>query len=635
MGIVFAGQKPVPAKLTTPARFEIKVEPSKKGRKAIVSINPQQVQPASHMSAEWHYWVPPLDTQLPKPKIYWTKLYIGTDEKFYKQGYRWGISIGGTPEEFKRSALYLPEGGINLPNGKYMIAIRQNQAGKKEVVIGKEDRGTDKRTLDAFAKGIKPVTNQFNEVLGVSNHSMLISRGKPYVPGVSDPDDYSAAFAGEIEIINHRINTMNDQTGQIFGPNGLIAPPDKADLVKDMAMKQPDYEDGKSAALKAAHDTLMEITGNPDIRMVKVKFFNDGLSAAALQQPQALKIKAAKAASLETILKEPSMQALFDQFINEPEKQARLLKAFAQHGEFRYAAMDLQKKLVDRGTLKPEQGAALALELLDSPDAMSLFLPESPYFIAGLSDNTKRKLLSAYNAMPKEDRPEFRKLLLTLKQHRNLVKALAGQRVPGSMFRAVLQELDTSDKTSGLVQSLFNTAMTLPEIEPYDLSGTDAMLIGHISLAGKVISDLEKRAKKHKRKELTVILQNNPFNGGIVSLGKLRPHIERLRQLQEQGITIYASPAFKTNRAYDYLKDLFVFAHSPMTSEDAVDRNDIQGLLTVYGVNTKSLHTFAQERFRKRWGNNQIITAYALKDPAFKAFLEDLNWIVNLPIASI
>ncbi len=628
----FAGSRTV----TTPARYEITVTPPDAGKKKTrVHVAADQVSPASRMSSEWHYWAPRPGQNLGPGRLYWTRFYIGTDPDFYNQGLRWGVSMGGTAQEFRRSALYLPGGGINLPNGKYMIAIRQNAAGKKEVVIGKEDRGCDKRVLNALHQGLRPETNQFDEILGVSNHSMLISRGKPYEPGSSDSDEFSAAFAGEIEVVNHRINTINDQTGQIFGPNGLVKPPSEAAIPADLAMKQPGYEEGKSAALKNARDTLAQITGDDDIRLVKVTFVNDGLDEASLRQPRDLGLKKIDAAALAAILEEPEIQGLFDQLVNDPEAQMRLVEGLARHGELRYAVQDLRHKLVERGTLKPEQATSLAVEVLSTPEAMGLFMPASPAFIPGLSDNTKRKLVTAYNRMDPETRPEFRKLVRDLKGRRNLVRFLTGQRIPGSLFRLALPEPERADKAAGLVKHIFDTALVLSKEEPHDLSGTHVTLIGHVGTAGKQLRELESKARRHGGKGMTVVIQNNPFNGSILKMEALRDNIARLKRLQQRGVTVYASPDFKTNRAYEYLTDLFVFAHPPMTGEDAVERQDTRHLLKAYGVDPDALHAFARARFKKRWANNQIVAAYALQDKAFRRFLRDVDWSVSLPLATV
>lgn len=620
----------------TPASYEITVTPPPEGKKKTrVSVNAENVEPAAQMSSEWHYWAPRPGVALPPGRLYWTKFYIGTDERFYNEGFRWGVSLGGSKEEFRRSALFMPGGGINLPNGKYMIAIRQNAAGKKEVVLGKEDRGCDKRVLSAFHQGVRPETNQLDEILGVSNHSMLISRGRPYVPDSSDPDDFSAAFAGEIEILNHRINTINDQTGQIFGPNGLIKPPSEAGIPGDLAMKQPDYEDGKSAALKAARETLAEITGQDDLRLVKVKFVNDGLKADELHQPRESRIKKIDAAALADILEEPEIQSLFDQLINEPQDQMRLVTALARQGEMRLAVLDLRHKLVERGTLKPEQGTALALELLENPQALGLFMPESPAYIPGLSDNTKRKLVTAYNAMAPESRPDFNDLVLDLKQRRNLLRFLTGQRVPGSLFKLILPNLDRTDQTAGLVKHTLETALAQSKEEPLDLSGTNAALVAHVATAGRQIRDLERQARKNGAESITVVIQNNPFNGSILKMDDLQDNLKVLRRLQKGGAKIYAGPDFKRNRAYEYLNDLFVFAHPPLTSEDAVDRQDMRRVLDAYGVDTDALHAFARGRFRKRWANNQIVVTHAMQDKNFRRFLRDVDWSVSLPLATV
>jgi hypothetical protein len=621
--------------VVTPGQFEITAAPTRKGKKSVITVAADKVAFSTHMSSEWSYWYPHKTVPLGENKLYWTKNYIGTDAQFYKKGYRWGVSLGGTPETFKRSALYMPGGGINLPNGKYLVAIKADDKGKKEVILGKEDRPAGDRVIKAFKAGQLPETNQFKEIMGVSNHSMLISRGQPFDP--SKPYQFSTVFAGEVEILDHQVNAMNDQTGQIFGPNGLIAPPNGSNPGTDLVVKQKGYELDKSASLKSAMETLYTLTGHEGIRLIKVRFFDDTPPAEDLKQPRSVKLKRKAADAVITHLAEPRRQAMLDQLQLDPAKQIRFMKALGKNTDFRYGVLDLKDDLTARGTLKPEQATSLAVELMESPEALGLFLPESPYFIAGLSDNTKRKLVTAYNEMPTEERPEFRQLVRTLKQHGNLIRLMIGQRVPGSAFPRILEDIPAADRAAKTVQNIFNNASTLASTNPADvaqLEDTDPELIGNISTAKKRIGELEEKADKKGADRITVVIEKNPFNGTGLTVDDLPRNIRHLRKLHEDGVKVYVDPAFKTNKALEYLTDLYAFAHAPQTRKDAVVLHDMKTLLGAYDVNADDLHTFAQERFKKRWANMHIVTAYALKEKPFRRFLNDLNWVLTLPVAT-
>jgi hypothetical protein len=638
-GIRFSGSKAVmpDVVIETPQKLTIKLHPVS-CKKAQVIFDRHQVSPAPSFKPQWVYWYPHKDTPLGHKRLYWTKNYIGTDADFYNAGYRWGVSIGGNHQEFKHSSLYLPGGGINLPNGKYLIAIRESSQGNREIVLGKESRGIDKRLLPQFHQGVMPEANYRNEVLGVSNHSMLISRGKPYDSAQSNPDDYSASFAGEVEIVDHRINVINDQTGQLFGPPGLIKPPSPSITDTDATEEQPTYELDKSAALKYAKETLAEITGNPDMRLVKVLFINQvNHNPPPSEDSLMLKLHQKRAEKLTQIIQQNGVQGLFDQLQSEPTAQKRLFEVLSKNSDSVYAVLDLRDKLIEGGTLKPLQGAGLAVELLETPEAIGLFNPDSSSFIPSLSDNTKRKLITAYNKLDPDQRPDLNTVISFFKAQPQLIRFLSGQRTPGGFLKAVLLNPQKTGEVVTLVEKMFNTASINTNAKDeglIPLEGDDPELIGHVSTSAKRIKDISKKAKRVGADNLTVLIQNNPFNGTRMDLSQLQHNIRQIQKLQDKGVTIYGDSRFRTNRAMMYLTDLYAYAHPTVTAEDATILQDMKRLFKVYGVDSDDLHKFARDRFKERWGNTHIVAAYALKNKSFKRLLEDLNWVVNLPLAT-
>lgn len=634
-----ASRRPKAWQISTPDQLSLSVRPTADDTGAEVTLKASPDLDPSHMRSRWHYWHPHPDTPLGTSRLYWTRNYIGTDEAFYNQGYRWGVSLGGSLEAFKHSALYLPGNRINLPNGKYLIAIRQDDQDHKELVIGKEDRGADQRVLEALHQGKAPQTNQRNELLGVSNHSMLISRGQPYTPETSNPFEFSAAFGGEAEVFANRIRVINDQTGQLFGPNGLVKPPAEATQEEDRTIKQPNIDLDKAAALKDAKDTLetMGLNGGEPIRTVKVEFFNNAPPAKTLRAPRTLTLPGISAARLQQYLSEPRIQGLLDELAHDPKMQDRLVTGLARNGDYRFAVLDLRQRLITQGNLKPLQATQLVVELLEAPEALGLFETQSPYFLAGLTDNTKRKLLAAYNRLSPKKRPQPRQLIQSLKHHPDVLRFLMGQRVPGPAMRQVVGDVEAASQVAGLVQSIFNTALSDAPLGPEDLvqlEGTDPELMGNVSTSGRRLKDIAEKVSKKGASAVMLFLQKNPFNGTGLSVDKLPDNLARIRRLHQQGVTVYCDPGFRHNKALTYLTNLYAFAHAPTTSQDAVIRQDMENLLGAYGVNAKELHAFVREKFEKRWVNKQIVAAYAQQNKAFYRFLEDLGWILNQPLAS-
>ncbi len=636
----FGGKRrPKAWQISTPDQLSLSIRPTADNAGSEVTLQAPPGMAPTHMRSRWQYWHPHPDTPLGTSRLYWTRNYIGTDEAFYKAGYRWGVSLGGSLDAFKHSALYLPGNRINLPNGKYLIAIRQDDQARKELVIGKEDRGSDQRVLEAFHQGKAPETNQRNELLGVSNHSMLISRGQPYNPETSNPFEFSAAFGGEAEVFANRIRVINDQTGQLFGPNGLVKPPSEATKEEDRTIKQPDIDLDKAAALKDAKDTLeaMELNGGDPIRTVKVEFFNDAPAPKDLKAPRTLTLPGISSTRLQQYLSEPRIQGMLDELAHDPKMQDRLIGGLAQNGDYRFAVLDLRNRLITQGNLKPLQATQLAVELLESPEALGLFETQSPYFLAGLTDNTKRKLLAAYNRISPKKRPQPRQLIQSLKHHPEVLRFLMGQRVPGPAMRQVVGDVEAASQVAGLVQSIFNTALSEAPLGPEELvqlEGTDPEMMGNVSTSGRRLKDIGEKVNKKGASAVMLFLQKNPFNGTGLSVDKLPDNLARIRHLQEQGVTVYCDPGFRNNKALTYLTNLYAFAHAPTTSQDAVIRQDIENLLGAYGVDAKDLHAFVREKFEKRWVNKQIVAAYAQQDKAFYRFLEDLGWILNQPLAS-
>lgn len=625
--------------VTTAKQFEISLQkrPDKKTR---VEVNGDKVTFSNPLTAKYHLWQPPEGKTPTTPNRLWTKRYIGTDAGFYKAGYRWGVSLGGTPEEFKKSSLYLPGGGINLPDGKYVVGLRADAEGKIEVVIGKEERGIDQRVIADFKDGKKPEANGRKEILNVANHSMLISRGQPFESGKGNEDKFSAYFAGEVNVEDFQFNAINDQSGQFFGPNGLTSPTKTGQEPTDNEkfMKQPDYEKQKTNALEFAKATLESITGQKDrqqdIHMVKVEFVRDAAPLDELKLPRETKIKASQTEKLVTYLKEKPVQDLVDMFETEPEDQLRLLEALAKNGKQHNVILNLTQQMVIKGTMKPEQAAKLALELFVMPQAVEMFLPDSPLFIPGVTDNSKRKLIAGYNALGLESEqplPEFVKSLKN--EHPIILQFLMGRRMAGGYVKLALSNLKDAAKAIFSTLSLFKFADKPATIlaPKATLAGDNPKFIWRLESSLKPL-EKQLKADSDENSPTEIVILNNPFDGKTeVATAALQDNVKRLRELSTEGATVYRTENTNIDRAVDYLTNLFAYAYEPQTAQTQLFQKEIQSLLNGYGVDAQELRSFAKDKFQGRWSNDQIVAAYAQEHKAFRSLLNDLAWFRDLP----
>lgn len=638
-----SGQPPKPRgrapMVTTPGGYQVSLAPSRRNREEVtVKLTPTKQQFAPAMASTWNYWAPTKTTPLGRVKSYWTRTYIGTDAGFYQAGYRWGVSLGGTRDTFKYSALYRPEGGINLPNGKYLVAIKRTGQGHVEVVVGKEARGIHQRILPELHNGKAPDTNQFREILGVSNHSMLISRGQPYDNKTPRPDDFAALFAGEFEVVNHQIEALNDQTGQLFGPAGIVKPPHEAQLPADKADQQPAYEDDKSAALVEAKRLLEEITGGKDIRLIKVRFFNSAPPVKQLLKSRVVSIPKSQAEAVKAMLQEPSVQSLIDGFDADPERQVRLIQGLSKNGDQRQAILDLIDTLTTAGTLKSEQATKLALELFDEPRAMGFFHPQSPFYLARISDNTKRKLVAAYNREKRDHPDSFTDFVKTLRKNPHLERFLVGQRVPVKLFRSLLPNVARAEGITEVVQAIFNFNGAIRQQfkdETLDLTNAEPERAGLINASTCRLKTFEERATRKNAPKLTLFLDHDPFGGQNLQTDSLLKSLKILKRLQKKGIPIYRNIESNHNATLGFLTDLYAHAHPPATTVDAVTRDQMQMLLGTYEVKDTDLYAFTRERFSDRWANKQILAAFAMESKPFRRFLQDLHWYLSLPTATL
>lgn len=618
----------------TPSNLTLNVETETNGQSRI-DIETDKADFSSPYAPSYLFWMPDEQERLKigAPKPLWTKEYIGTDKAFYKAGYRWGVSMGNSHEAFKQSDLYSPDGGINLPNGRYMIVIKTDESGNvSDVVIGQQDRGIDKRVIEAFKSGEKPVTNSGKEILDVSNHSMLVSRGNPFDIEKSNHQDYSSVFAGEIGVVNNKISFINDQSGQFFGPNGLVAPTaDPENITKEAkVMKQDDYDQIKSNALFYAKNALEDITGQSDINIVKVEFLVDGLSEDEFRQTRSVTLDDSMAASVEACLKQPSVQALFDAFAHEPDKQLRLIESLSKNGDQQRAIFALTAQLENNGTLKDVQAQKLALELFETPEAIGLYLPESDLYIEKVSENSKRKLLASYNKMPQDERPDFPAFVRDLKNHPAFVSFLVGRRVSGGFLKATVAQLDVASKIAGKVMSLFNKPVKLPDYMMPEL-GEDTRYLHNLTRAGKEIKAITEAVKKDASGEMDVILNNDPFRGfHNANSESLHKNIKALKKLQANGVDVYRRNKAFPEEALSYMTNLYAHAFPPTNANHARLQQEMNTLLKTYDIDTSELFAYVQKRFANRWSNDQIIAGYATESKPFRQLVNDLSWFQNL-----
>lgn len=253
-----------------------------------------------------------------------------------------------------------------------------------------------------------------------------------------------------------------------------------------------------------------------------------------------------------------------------------------------------------------------------------------------MSENTKRKLLKAFNALSPEEKPSFKALILNLQQHPNLILFSKGQRVPGSSLKNILLNMNKADNLATMVHHIFtSSANSNPTdvAEPVHLEETDPEVINHISTSAKRIRQIKDKAHHKGANKITVFISKNPFNGTGLALSELPKNIKALRELHAQGVTMYCDPSFKNNKAMAHPSDLYAFAHAPATSGDAVIIQEVKNLLAAYKVDIEDLQQFARKRFEKRWGNLHIVNAYAIENSNFKRFLKDLDFMISLPVA--
>jgi hypothetical protein len=623
--------------IETPKHFKFSFEPGKKGNKTHVTVSKDEVAFSSPLKPTYKLWQPGPDFQ-PKPAMgVWTRRYIGTDKAFYEQGYRWGVSLGNTPESFKASGLVRPDGGINLPDGKYMIVFRGDANGVKEIVIGKEDRGIDKRFLKALGEGNPPKTPDDKQILGVANHSMLASRGQ--VMNGKNKGDFSVIFAGEITVEDNFINTLNDQSGQFFGPNGVMKPisgdatPDDADKV----MKQPEYDAMKTNALVAAKTALEKVTGHQNIHMIKVVFVRDAEPVEVLQQPIETKIKTEHLQKLEQWLAEPEIQALFDLLDARPELQERLIKGLALNGSSRRPILKLVQELVAKETVKPEQGAKLAVELFTEPNGIGLFVPGSPYHIQELSDNTKRKLLEAFNGSEIKTENSLGDLVSNLKhKHPVVIQFMVGRRIAGGYIKRVLTDLKDAAEAVRHTIRLFSPSSsactTSTDAGAPIRIGNDPVLINRLDRGKRALKDVARLHEKKPDKPIDVVLMANPFDLPDFESGNdLAKGIQLLRKLQKDGVDVFRSDGASEKQPMEYLNNLFAHVHPAQTPQEVIQKNKIKALLKQYDIVPEAIRDFAMSKFEGRWANDLIVASYAQEDKGFRTLLEDLVWYRSLP----
>ncbi|MBY0404584.1 MAG: hypothetical protein K2X66_11845, partial [Cyanobacteria bacterium] len=534
------------------------------------------------LSPQYFLWQPPAGKQPIPPRLLWTKRYIGCDPGFYAQGYRWGVSLGNSPETFKKSALYLENGGINLPDGKYVIAIRANAQGVTDIVLGKEERGIDLRVISEFKAGKRPVTTHGKEILNVANHSMLISRGQPYDPKTSNPEEFSAYFAGEIGIDDYKINYINDQTGQLFGPNGLIQPLKEGDTnaVSDQFMKQKDYEDRKLGALEFARTKIEEITGQKDIHLIKVEFVKDNTPESQLKKLRQLNLKAERAEQLASLLQDSKVQAqiygLIDAFDREPQEQIRLIKALSKHGDTHAEKIfALTNDLIQQGLLKPEQASKLALELFVEPEGLKLFKKASSLNLSGISENTKRKLLAAYNKLGLKEEISVSELASKMKEeHPGLIKFLIGRRLAGGYVKLALSNLEKAAQSALATLNLLKWGdKRYGAKTPLTPLGDCPEFIWKVETSTEKLNALQKSYLKNPLQHLELLLLRNPFEIGPqehpAQFAKVfRKNLATLQKIQKKGATLLRLDTQPIDRQLGFIANLFVYAHNQLNITD-------------------------------------------------------------------
>ena len=624
-GLRFGGNP----EITTPKGFTVQVEPpadsSQKGARSTVRVEGDQVTFSRPLEARYQYWLPQPGEIREDLAPLWTHDYVGTHEGFYNAGYRWGVVLDDV-------LMTKPNGkrGVNLPDGKYMIAIKQQAGGRSEVVIGLQDRGIDQAVLSAFDAGNPPAEKAS---LKVSNHTMLITRGKPV--DWDNPDAIATVFCGEIDVRDNRIEAANDQSGQFFGPKGLTQPlkPGEEAPADSRVMKNPAYDQIKSTALLHATQVLEALTGQSDIRMVKVAFVDDNPPDAELRTPRTLDLKPRHANKLTKYLVEPAMQTLVDQFDNDPKAQTRLLKALGKNGKYRHAILELCTQLQNQGTLKPEQAPKLTLELLQTPDAIGLFLPQSPLYLPQLSDNTRRKVAAAYNKLFADTKnPKgFSEFVQEIRQYPSMISFLTGRRVAGGFIKGALDDMGGMTDAITLLGDLLRTINAPPAQERQTVKHPLNVLFT-LHNAGKQIGNIEKRLKKRDPVREPVIVYNNPFELPVLSAQpKLAKNIARLRKLEERGVPVSRLPASTPETLVDYLSALYTLAGEPRTAVDAIQQQQMEAVLASYGVDPDALLSFAQDKFSNRWSNDLILTTLADHDPTFSKLVDDLTWFYGLP----
>lgn len=572
----------------------------------------------------------------------YTTDYLGQNQNFYDDGYRWGISLGRDHKSFlengvKKGIVDEATGRLTLDDGRYLIAIKANG----EVVIGRETRGAHNLVLDQYqpgqplaVDGIKIYDGEndirkfvdgkavkekvpVKEILDVPNHSVLTGRGQKLVAGENERE-FAAHFAGEVRVHNGQIVWANNQSGQFFGPASknrfnLHNPDDKRKLV--------DADERNEFALARAKRHFERLTGSKnEIDAIKVNFgdlpADHNRLTAFRDKPVNIKIPKHRLAAFHQNLDHPGMEQLLTGLEYFPWKMKSMLVALPDRTPQELdTILKFMNEQIDKEALKDFQAARMAAAMISRPKSVALFmdmplaghtLNGSYSNVVGLTANTKAKMVGTYEYLTGKMgvKLSFDEFITQLDNSPNLLSLMGSFRNSGGFLDEILFDIPKAERFAQDIHQKHqlpdqSVSQTIHNLAQHANSVYPTHKLQAIEYA-KNLSDLEIQALSNEVGRLKT--------SGDESLADTLATKEK--ELKE----ILADRAASDNDIQALQAQIDKFSHQAIQADREV--HDLVGPT----VDLESFYKFAYDKFQLRWTNDHILLAHLLKqeekDPA-------------------